>query len=543
MNEYDYDDEILDREQEEVREIDLPAVVRNWEKVATSYSRYNNIPAIIGFYSLLGDLAKNMVEIPFGPTSTDTRVHFCWIQTARTGKTTLISYVLNPVAKKVFKTLEDDPYVDSKVLNFADYTTAALVGTYFENKKFIEDEEKIQKIYNDEINKLETNHNDEINELETRLQEEKITNEQFLVEERKLISEHNKKVRLAEETRDLAKERWIIEYGPIHGQGLWFADEFEGSGVFKDKSHKENMNIVFQTLMNNFHNGSNIYHRILTGKPTIPLDSRYTIIACTFPPEYMLKTVAQKGILQRFLPYIWTVPDDIVTNMRKEVIRGFGTRAETQGPPLHLTKGILDIYRLLKRRFESVGKDRDKTIVYSASAKDVLDMEYDAVLRYIDNLRPEIRNVVRLFEMNLLEYMGKLAVLSTIAMAPSISKEEDRYIVHSQNVRQGANIVRKCYTALVSWLEEAIKQDKKVFAEKSFFKEFQQAYQVALTRAKPQETIDGGYVWKQLFRQVAEEIMQCSQDTVYKRMNKISQLFEIKKKGRQAYLKPKEQEG
>ena len=65
----------------------------------------------------------------------------------------------------------------------------------------------------------------------------------------------------------------------------------------------------------------------------------------------MLKTVAQKGILQRFLPYIWTVPDDIVTNMRKEVIKGFGTRAETQGPPLHLTKGILDIYRLLKRRF------------------------------------------------------------------------------------------------------------------------------------------------------------------------------------------------
>ena len=32
---------------------------------------------------------------------------------------------------------------------------------------------------------------------------------------------------------------------------------------------------------------------------------------------------------------------------------------------------------------------------------------------------------------------------------------------------------------LVSWLEEAIKQDKKVFAEKSFFKEFQQAYQAS----------------------------------------------------------------
>ena len=517
MNEYDYDDEILDREQEEVREIDLPAIVRNWEKVATSYSRYNNIPAIIGFYSLLGDLAKNMVEIPFGPTSTDTRVHFCWIQTARTGKTTLISYVLSPVAKEIYKELEDDPYVKSKVLNFADYTTAALVGTYFENKKFVEDPEKIQQIFNDEETKLAT-----------QLGNEEITQAEYL-----------KKLNEAEELRDLAKERWIIEYGPIHGQGLWFADEFEGSGVFKDKSHKENMNIVFQTLMNNFHNGSNIYPRILTGKPTIFLDSRYTIIACTFPPEYMLKTVAEKGILQRFLPYIWTVPDDIVTSMRKEVIRGFGTRAETKGPPLHLKQGILEIYKLLKRRFESVDKDRDKTIVYSASAKDVLDMEYDNILRYIDNLRPEIRNVVRLFEMNLLEYMGKLAVLSTIAMAPSISREEDRFIVHSQNIRQGAYIVRKCYTALVSWLEDAMKENRKIFKEKSNFKEFQQAYQLALDRAKPQETMAGGYVWKKNVLAEASKILKVSPASTYRKFEKISEFFSTTKKGKQAYIRLK----
>lgn len=544
MNEYDYDDEILDREQEEVREIDLPAIVRNWEKVATSYSRYNNIPAIIGFYSLLGDLAKNMVEVPFGPTSTDTRVHFCWIQTARTGKTTLLSYVLNPVAKEIFKELEDDPDIESKVLNFADYTTAALVGTYYENKKFVEDPEKIQKIYDDEVDKIETNYADEVRKLEERLMPRgNLTQEQFVVEDTKLISERNKQLRLAEETRDLAKERWIIEYGPIHGEGLWFADEFEGSGVFKDKSHKENMNIVFQTLMNNFHNGSNIYPRILTGKPTIFLDSRYTIIACTFPPEYMLKTVAEKGILQRFLPYIWTVPDDIVTNMRKEVIRGFGTRAETKGPPLHLKQGILQIYRLLKRRFEFVGKDRDKTIVYSASAKDVLDMEYDNILRYIDNLRPEIRNVVRLFEMNLLEYMGKLAVLSTIAMAPSISREEDRFIVHSQNIRQGAYIVRKCYTALVSWLEDAMKENRKIFKEKSNFKEFQQAYQLALDRAKPQETMTGGYVWKKNVLAEASKILKVSPASTYRKFEKISEFFETTKKGKQAYIKLKTTEG
>ena len=55
-DEYDYDEQILDKEEKEVQEIDLPKIVREWEKVATSYSRYNNIPAIIGFYVLLGDL-------------------------------------------------------------------------------------------------------------------------------------------------------------------------------------------------------------------------------------------------------------------------------------------------------------------------------------------------------------------------------------------------------------------------------------------------------------------------------------------------------
>ena len=219
----------------------------------------------------------------------------------------------------------------------------------------------------------------------------------------------------------------------------------------------------------------------------------------------MYKTVAQKGILQRFLPYIWTVPDDIVTEMRKEVLSGFGKVSENQGPPLHLKTGILELYKLLKRRFESeeVGKDKLKTIEYSPSAAKIMDMEHDKMLGYIKNLNPQIRNVVRLFEMNLVEYIGKLAVLNTIAMAPTI-------------------------------------KDKKVFAEKSFFKEFQQAYEVALSRAKPQETIDGGYVRKLLFRQVAEEVMKCSQDTVYKRMTKISELFETKKKGRMTYLKPKE---
>ena len=190
----------------------------------------------------------------------------------------------------------------------------------------------------------------------------------------------------AYETYEMSKDRWIIDYGPLHGEGIWFADEFEGSGVFKDKAHKENMNILFQTLMNNFHSGANQYPKALKGKPTIHLDSKHTMIALTFPPEHLLKTVADKGILQRFLPFIWDVPDDILTAMRKEVIGGFGTRVERRGPPLHLAKGLLEIYKATKAQFEANGKDPFNTITYHPSAKDALDMAHDSILKYIDNL-------------------------------------------------------------------------------------------------------------------------------------------------------------
>jgi len=512
--EYGYSEEILEEHNELVQETDLPAIVRNWEKVALSYSRHNNIPAIIGFYTLLGDMVKNMVEIPFGETTNDTRIHFCWIQTARTGKTTLLSYVLGPVAKEIYTELADEEYVDSKVVNFADYTTAALIGNHTENKKFNEDAEEL---FQQEIEAIENNDILDIDEITLRT---------------------NKAIK----KRDSTKNRYDTHLGPIHGEGIWIADEFEGSGVFKEKTHKENMNIVFQNLMNNFHSGSNLYEKILTGKPTIELDSRFSIIASTFPPEHLLKTVAQKGILQRFLPYVWDVPDDIITAMRKQVISGFGTISENQGPPLELKKGMINLFKLTKKRFESVGKNRLSTIEYDDSVKNSLDLEHSNLLDYIDDVNPRIRRIIRLFEQNLVEYIAKLAVLNCIAMSRGIADEKKRFIVLPQNVRQGAYIVRKCYMALVDWLENAVKVDRRTMITKSNWKEFQKAYTVSLEKAKPTETLDGGYVWKNLVLTEAGRILQQAYVWTYKKYNDLSEMFESKKKGRQVYIRPKMEE-
>ena len=67
---YDYDDEHLDISEEEIREKRLPEVVLNFEKVATEYSRGNNVPAIVSFYTLqlfhLLKLVKILEYIAYG---------------------------------------------------------------------------------------------------------------------------------------------------------------------------------------------------------------------------------------------------------------------------------------------------------------------------------------------------------------------------------------------------------------------------------------------------------------------------------------------
>ena len=512
---YDYE-EILEpvHTEEKEEEIKLPTIVQNWERVSVSYSRHNNIPAIITFYSLLGDLVKNFVEVPWGETSTDTRIHFCWIQTARSGKTTLIMYVLNPVAKRIYEELKDDPYIsDATVLNFADYNTASLVGSHILN---VDADGRSQFDSN-----AEQNYTDEVLRL---------TEADMHPDDRAMLLE------VARNTLERTKDRWLIEKGPIDGQGVWIADEFEGSGVFKEKNHKENMNILFQTIMNNFHSGSHLYEKVLTGKPTIELDCKYTVIACTFPPEYLLKTVAEKGVLQRFLPFIWEVPDKILTQMRVDVLGGFGTVGERKGPPLQMTKGFLELYKLTKARFEHMGKDKTRTVTYHPSAKDAILLEHKVLLQEIAEVQPKIRNIIRLFEMNLCEYIGKIAVLNAIASAPDVPTHE-KFIVAVKHVKQAAKVVRACYGTLVLWLENAIKIKQSTIITKNGGQEFQQAYKVALSRAKPHEKLEEGYVLKKLVIDEACKILKKSQRMIKYRFKNVESLFEEEKRGREVFIR------
>ena len=67
------------------RKNNLPKVVEEYVKSAADMSKYNEIPAAIGFFVILGQLAKDMVVIPSGTRRDDTRIQFIWMQTSGTG--------------------------------------------------------------------------------------------------------------------------------------------------------------------------------------------------------------------------------------------------------------------------------------------------------------------------------------------------------------------------------------------------------------------------------------------------------------------------
>ena len=189
MNE-DYQVQEIDEMQESER---LPRAVVEWTNTFGEISRYNEYPAILAYFCLLGQILKEMLVIPYGFTKEDSRFHVCWIQTARSGKSVLNDF-LAQVTKETFKYInaakncpESDPYFTT--FDVVDYTDAALIGSV-----------------------------------------KTVRNEHYGEEGHPTSDE---------------KEVEVQVYGALEGSGLALFDEFESSGIFKKSSHKENVVTYF----------------------------------------------------------------------------------------------------------------------------------------------------------------------------------------------------------------------------------------------------------------------------------------------------------
>lgn len=514
--EINYEEHDLSKEEEEylyaldentkVFNTKLPSFIRRFQQDAVKVAFKNDIPAALSCFVILGQIVKDFVQIPNGRSIEDSRVHFCQIQTSGSGKTTLWAF-LKPVTKLLFdkinaseghpvnKHVSSDGSVDYKqwdgngevptyapkqfnIMSTTEYTDAALIGGY---------EEAIVESEDDEGNT----------------------------------------------TKGLD---WVREGGLLEGSGLAHWDEFEYSGVFKQSQNKEQAIVYLNTLMNTLVGESwHVSKKLKRGKMMNCYCER-SILAMTYPPEKLATVIANKGVLQRMILFIWDVPENMLDVMRRMQISKAGKLEEINAPIEAFADEFFEIYEVVKERFVEVGEDPLKTMKFTGDFNDVLLLEYETMQEFISSSDPVVRKIASNFTTRLLKILIKMSVLCSIAEAKDIKNKKKRFVVSGRNVRQAGNIVRQCYNTLVLWLERSLKVSRRVGKQTQSPNE-----QLFLETIKATKKDESGFFSK---RVVVDELKLTVNERTARRMfdkYEAKNLLEKDKVGRSVYYKLKEE--
>jgi hypothetical protein len=448
MNEYeDYMEDIPEEYYGVALKEKMPRVVEEWKNIALTVSHKNDIPAMMAFFVTLGQIVKDFIKIPRGANAEDSRVHFCWIQTSGTGKSTLWNF-LGPVTKSLnAKINEFEGTAGSEnsnvyrkahynIFDVVEYTDAALIGFY----------EKMK----------ETDENDE-----------------SIFERRS---------------------------GALEGNGLAHWDEFEYSGVFKQSQHKENIIVYLNTLMNSLAGESWVITKKLKEGHVMECICQRSVFATTYPPKHLKSVIAEKGALQRMLCYVREVSEEEQHEMRMISLKKSGMREKVDLPIEKFANAVFTLYKEVKGRFLEVGEDPFKTMEYSDGFADALINEYNKMRDYVSTCKPEIREIAQNFMTRMNVILMKLSVLCCIANSPQIKDPTKKYIVTPSHVRQAYILTQQCYSTLVEWLERSLKVQKSALIQNKatvFIEEYNKMVAEGLD--------DDGYINKpELFKQVQE---------------------------------------
>jgi hypothetical protein len=460
---------------EEVKGITLPAVAASYTADACLVSNYNYTPATLSFFGMVGQLVKDMIAIPSGYNVDDTRLQVLWLQTSGTGKSTLTNWYL-PIIRKTFELINEKHGTNFDVFDITDYTDAALIGSFERRREEVEDEDG--------------------------------------------------------RTRQIEVDVPIS--GQLDGEGMAIWDEFEYSGVFKQSQHKENAIVYLNTFMNTLWGETyKISKKLKQGEEPIVCDCKRSVYGTTYIPKSLTSVITEKGVLQRLLIFIWEVPQDVQKKMRRQLIADFGTIKEREIPKLKYSKSLATIYDTVKEKFDEVGGDPLRVVTISADANDALLRECILMEEYISHSRPEVFIAVETFINRILKHIQKLAVLCAVAEAPSIKDKSKRFVVTAKNVQQAASVVRQCYKSLVSWLDEALRVEKRGVADNANLGIFKAVYRTMDT--------NDGWVHKALLLKEVRKKTQKGQQTVYNWWNKVEHYFDENKINKSVYVKIKEE--
>lgn len=466
----------------------LPSIVERFYKSAVEVSHRNEVPAAISAFVLLGNICKDFVRIPNGRNVEDTRVHFCWVQTSGTGKSTLWNFV-GPVSESVFKKINASKKVHPPLIrqdgneplprNFntfgvTDYTDSVLIGKW-----------RLKK-------------NDE------------------------------------------GQDEMSRQAGLLEGSGLAHWDEFEYSGIFKTSQHKEQSIVYLNTLMNSLGGKSWVISKALDSMEGLEMKcySERSVLAMTYPPKNLNDVMAEKGVLQRMLLYVWEVPFHTQHQMRLEQLENAGKIVEVDAPIEQFAKGFHKIYEMVRDRYEEVGRNPLRTLTYHESYRPSLILEYTRLNNELMNCPPHVAEIASNFTTRLMQTMMKLSALCCVGESADIVNPEDRFIVKGSHVRASGKIVQNCYSQLVGWLERSLRTKRKSVAEKSLEPAFTAIYQDVKSNKFPNLKCDeAGFVNKNLYLTKVREKVKISRAQIYRHYDVVRHRFEEIKEGRSWYIK------
>ena len=468
----------------------LPRIIEDWKKTILTVSHNNDVPAIASFFTILGQITKNFIMIPRGKNVEDSRLHFCWIQTSGTGKSTLWNF-MSPVTKqlndKINKfegthgiPIDEDgnelfPHNHYDNFDIIDYTDAALIGYYdrYDNPDFDADDPQSKK---------------------------------FIYK------------RVA---------------GSLEGNGIAHWDEFEYSGVFKQSQHKENAVVYMNTFMNTMGGDAFIITKKLKEGEVVECRCERSVWATTYPPKHLKNIIADKGVLQRMLVFVREVSEDEQHEMRMAQLKQSGIRDESTQDVSKFVNALFVLYKDVKARYLEVGNDPFKTIEYGEGFSDALVNEYIKMRNYAKSCRPEIREIAQNFITRLNGQLMKLSVLCCIADRRDMKNPTEGFVVTPRHVRQAYILTQQCYSTLVEWLEQSLKVQKESLMEKSKKVEF-----IQICKSLPKD--ENGFISKNDLLEGVQRIANISQASAYRYWKNLQHKFEQDKVGRSVLVRLKE---
>ena len=476
----------------------LPAVVEEYVQAAVKVSNGNYIPASIAFFTTLGQIVKDFIHIPYGQGREDTRIHFCWIQTSGTGKSTLWNFV-GPVADRTFELINKRSSDES--LNF---THPPLI-TNSSEETVLKSMPRVFDIFG------LTDYTDAV-----------------------LIGGYSKEKEagLAEDAPPI----WVDKRnaGKLEGNGLAHWDEFEYSGIFSQSQHQEKAIVYLNTLMNSLVGESWIISKALVSYENKVMECycERSIFAMTYPPENLNEVIAQKGVMQRMLLYVKNIDKETQHQMRLEQISKAGIIEETNAPIDKYAKALYKLYTTTQERYEEVGGNPLKTVTYGPSFNKALKLSYFHMKEDLLGTRLEVDTLADNFTTRMTKTLTRMAVLCCVAESPSIKDKSLRFIVDGHHVEQAERIIRQCYISLVRWLDQSLAHKKVSITGKSYNTEFKRVF-------NKMDKDEDGFVNKTIYLAEVMKDIKKSKAQVYRIYSDLKpvNIFEEIKFGKSPYIR------